>query len=963
MLAVGALVASILAVGAGPTAAQPASTRVAANPNHNPDAGADWSACVGAAKANDAGFSDVGAKSVHADAIDCIEYYGITLGIGDGLYGPDSHVTAFQMRLFVQRAADLMGADGEEVLSGVELSDTVTRLEMAQLMFRLVDDIDDDVRISPADGQIQFRDDTNTWTVVNDYFADAKAQVPIFESQVVGAAYELGITRGTKGDGTLVSTPDSTFEPFASVSRAQMASFIARTLDHSNLRPAGMAVQRNLNRETMVSYRDTSFAPIEDARIDVFSALYPEEAFDEDDGSCEAPNFVDDETPSHSVCEIDIGDQQTDDEGNVLFTLKSDSDPITAACASDPTAALTFSSADGSLGKTIWAWTGDLEDEVDEDTDLQELEPVNRPLGKAGPDYASLSGGLPTDDELAKMGETVTFTLQLKSQVGAARNAEKDISVGPDRSRNPFHLRVQKYYVARTAADGTRDTAGEALTDSDHGSDSPGGTPETKSGTASTGQGLFQKAPGDWDYVDATGTTTVATAAARPFNTPVDTVVWPNGDGEYVVTLTNIDLNAAPAVDNTDVGVHFTLTPFTAKNDLIDANLVTGILASGNYAATSRVNNVDVASGHVIFSDDASDPHAVTGATSVYRIIGGSSGNSVSVKVVDQYGDGMRNVAVSVYSNLDAFDPDDDSVTYPEEVDVTLQAGENGDGDTTAGEGESGGAYTATSRDATTRDGTAGYATFVAAVPADPGPPAVAAVPAKITINPKHVLRQPASFIEDDVEGSFNTRRDGTYRIGYTYTGAANANAARTETITPESIEVVSAVWDPDVEVADRTSAAVDVTTTRERELGANVKVYWAKTGNSAASRGGRSAAELFLPVLESDVPSQAIVVNEPGAEADVDNPMVYFYDEDDTFVIAGVGASFEMFEEALKATYSQSSAIWVDYIKWRNYVPTRPGRVNRTIWELTLSCADPSTLRLNTNTGEEGNAWVAAGA
>ena len=63
------------------------------------------------------------------------------------------------MRLFVQRTADRMGADGEAVLAGVELSDPVTRLEMALLMFGLVDDISDDVRISPADGQIQFYDD------------------------------------------------------------------------------------------------------------------------------------------------------------------------------------------------------------------------------------------------------------------------------------------------------------------------------------------------------------------------------------------------------------------------------------------------------------------------------------------------------------------------------------------------------------------------------------------------------------------------------------------------------------------------------------------------------------------------------------------------------------------------------------------------------------------------------------
>ena len=955
MLAVGALVASILAVGTGAVSAQPGSTITAADPNHNPDAGADWSACVGAAGTHDAAFSDVSEDSVHADAINCIAHYGITLGIGDGLYGPDSHVTAFQMRLFVQRAADLMGANGEKVLAGVELKDPVTRLNMAQLMFRLVDDIDADVRISPADGQVQFYDaDTNAWTVVDDYFDDAKKAVPIFDSQVVGAAYELGITRGTRGDGTLVSTAGSTFEPFENVSRAQMASFIARTLDHSNLRPAGMSIQRNSNQETMVSYRDAAFAPIKDARIDVFSALYPDDAFDEDDGECEAPNFVKDETLGQTTCEIDRGDHLTDDDGNVELTLASDADPLTAACTTGPTAALRFESAPGSAGRTHWAWTGDLGDEVDEDTDLQKLEDVARPVGRAGPDYARLTGGLPTDDELAKMGETVTFTLQLYSDVrGRDGTTQKDdAAVGPDRSRNPYHLRIQKYHVARTAADGTRDTAGEALTDSDHGSDSG----ESKSGTASTGTGLFQKAPGDWDYVDATGTATVTAAAAKPFNTPVDTVVSPNSDGELVITLTNIDLNAAPAVDNTDVGVHFTLTPFIAKNDHIDANLVTEIEAKGNYVThtddVATAGNVDVASGHVIFSDDASDPHAVSGETAKYRIIAGSSsGNSVTVKVVDQYGDGMRNVAVNVSSALDAAGPLSDRATYPEEVDVTVQSTENRNGDTTVGD-----TSTLVTRSSLT------YATYVAAVAADPSAtPPVAAAAAKVTVDSRAVTRNPGTVPDDDVEGVFHTRRDGTYRIGYTYNPGNDANTARTESITPESIEVKSWKWvrsAPDTPIpaaiADRTQANVGIETTREHEQGSNVSVYWAKTGNSLASSGGRSGATDFLPVLVPDVPSRTIVVNEPGAETDADNPMAYFYDEDDNFIIAGVAATFEMFEEALKATYKDDK-IYVDYIKWRNYVVTRPGRVNRTAWELTLSCTPiPAAGRSLV----DGNAW-----
>ena len=880
VLAVGAMVASILAVGAGAVSAQPGSTLTAASPNHNPDAGAAWSACVGAAGTHDAMFSDVGEDNTHAGAINCIAHYGITLGKGDGTYAPGENVNASQMRLFVQRAADLMGADGEAVLADVELSDTVTRLEMAQLMFGLVNDIDDDVRISPADGQIQFYDDdTNAWKVVDDFFADAKAQVPIFESQVVGATYELGITRGTRGDGTLISTANSTFDPFAPVTRAQMASFIARTLDHSNLRPAGLSIQRNTYKETMVSYRDADFGPIEDARIDVFSSLYPDDAFDADDGECEG-NFVKDETPSHSTCAIDIGDQLTDDEGNVAFTLVSDSDPITAACSTDATAALRFETAPGSEGRTFWAWTGDLDDEVSDETDLQELEDVARPVGKSGPDYARITGGLPTGDELAKMGETVTFTVQLHSRAGDEPDAD-DPAVGPDRSRNPYILTVQKYRVARFGAD-TDDIADDTDSDSDgfNGSATGNGIDER--------DGMFSEAPGEWNFVAADGKTVLTAALASAYNTPVDTVVWPNGDGEFLINLTNIDTNAAPAVDNTDVAVRFTLTPLPGSNDLISANLVTDIVSDGNYVddkdgvVPSPVGDdlFDQATGYVIFSDDPSDAHAVSGETAEYRLIAGSrTGNSVTVSVIDQYGDPMRNVAISVDSSLD-YDgrPNDDTgapdtdgnivdeVVYPEEVDDTVQANED-----------------------TIMDGGT-----------DNDEP-----------NPGQA--------NDDFEGTFRTRRNGTYRIGYTYTGTT----AQTEVIIPESVAILG-----DDPVA--------------QELGDPVSVYWTRVGTSPAS--SRTTDDNSVKILVRDVANRTIVVNEGddlGSPA-ADNPRAYFYDEDDTFIIAGVGATFEMFEEALSATYKDDD-IYADRVEWDNYVTTRPGRVNRTIWTLTLSCTEPA--------------------
>ena len=925
MLATGALIASLFAVGAGSVSAQPGSTIEAATPDHNPEWGADWSACVGAAGSYDAMFPDVGEDNVHADAINCIAYYGVTVGKLDGTYAPDEHVSAFQMGHFVRAAADLMGADGDAVLREVMLSDTVTRLEMAQLMFGLVDDIDDDVRISPAHGQIEsYNHDTNGWEVVNDFFADAKAQVPIFESQLIGASYELGITSGRSAN---VSTADSVFAPSDPVTRAQMATFISKTLDHSNLRPEGVTIQRNSNRETMVSYRDGDFAPIEDARIDVFAALYADDAFDVDDGECE-PRFVTEQAFGTDICEIDISDALTDDEGNVELTLRSDRDPVQVACGvtNGDTDYYAFSTATGSEGFTFWAWTGRLGDEVDEDTALSNLEDVARPVGTAGPDYLRVSGGLPTNDELARMGETVTFTAQLYSEVGPRDGATvvNDVAAGPDRSNNAYLLKIEKYIVTRVAS--TDSDAGPAdpanRGDRAHATDA-----DARGGSASnTAAARFVQAPGDWDL-------------GALIQTPVDTVVFPNADGLISIDLTHLDVNAAPAADNADVGVMFTLRPFTQSpftpmgTDYIDENLVEDIVAGGNYAtATANATyGTDVATGYVIFSDDASDPHNVVGSSAAeYRIIGGGrTGNSVTVTVVDQYGDGMRNVAVSVHSELDTINAtaaDPDEVVYPEEVDITVQANENRNGDTNLGETAT---FTRSADRTVYFDFTAGSA----------GPPLV---PSTIVVDDtRAVNRNPDDIGEDDVEGVFRTRRGGTYRIGYTYIGTT----AQTEEITPESIEVRRLAINDQNTAADPADDAGSAPTLIAQEVGNAVTVYWARTGVNDQSDTVAAGIPEPVPVLVRDIANRTIVVNEPledeagrsPRDADGDNPRAYFYDEDDTFEINGQGATFEMFEEALGLT-TRVNGCQVNMVEWQNYSITRPGRVNRTIWRLTVS-------------------------
>ena len=785
-----------------------------------------------------------------------------------------------------------------------------------------------------------------------------------------------------------------------------------------------MAIQRNSNKETQVSLRDADFEPVEDASIDVFSAQYDDDAFDADDGECDL-RFVRDETPSFDTCAIDTGDQPTDGEGNVEFTLFSDVDPVVATC-SVGTGNLDFITDTGSEDRQFWAWTGENGDKVSEDTKLQELEDVDRPVGMGAPDYALVSGGLPSNDELAKMGETVEFTLQLKDQTGSKRNHDNDADARPDRSGNWYTLRIEKYFLMRVP-----------------GSDSDADDSITTPGSANA---AFPNVPGDWMWFNpANPTSTSTTAAQARFQTPYDTAVQLSADGSYTITLRNDDLNAAG--DDPDVGVKFTLRPLTTGNDLLRANLVRdidvlrpGTKGGTNYAVSSTSDGPpastvghDTVTGHVIFSDDKSDPHDISAAglsrsaeeSRFYRIISGSrTGNSFTVQVVDQYGDPMGNVEFWLNSDLDGVGDLNrdgligageslDEVVYPEEVDRTVQASEDG--------------YREDNSEAADAKGPAELDILDDPDDASPGetdtddtpslvwirrtPPAShinpdnrsqritfsgSTTPTKSDVDrffqdvshPYWVVMSGNEGIADDyvvrreqVAGPFDTvvnsfrplrtRSNGTYRVGYSYIGTD----AKTETVVPSVIRIERRGDNPETPDADGNpdngyQPLTDISllthiikalgsnpstgpesiietnhllgVTQQEEIGDPLTVYWAKEGNSSQSDTIRGGGPEPVKLLVRHWGNRALLVNERllGEASDTDNPMVYYYDEDDNFSIEGVGVTFEMFEEALKKSFRNGDNVQATSVEWRNYTTSRPGRINRTIWELKLTCS-----------------------
>ena len=452
IIAAAAMIASILAaVGTSPAAAGP----------QEADAQATWTACLGPAT-DDYGFTDVADTNTHATNINCLAYYGITTGTTATTYDPGAHVTRSQMALFLTRMADAAEIDlGESMDMGFTDLDntgenrvqaintlaaknimpgrtattfdptgTVTRADMALHLFRfldlaldsvLIDNLPDSVENNKdGTGKIELNDDNGDGIGdrVNDYFGDVRRNLPAHIDDIVGAVYELGITNGTNATvGAL-----GTFEPAEPVTRAQMASFIMRTLGHTNLRPEGLTAQQTRTM-TQVSVRDADFKPVVNARVELFWSNFAQDAFDRS-GRC-IDRFVTDSDGSFDPCEIDAGDARTDVEGNVELEPGSGGSRPTITCEAGTPYAVDGATvryrleaaglSDPDADYKLWAWMGDFGDTVNSGTDLFEAVPANQQDSRTDAVTAVFSGGT---RNTVKMGSSLVYEIQLVDNMG-----------------------------------------------------------------------------------------------------------------------------------------------------------------------------------------------------------------------------------------------------------------------------------------------------------------------------------------------------------------------------------------------------------------------------------------------------------------------------------------------------------------------------------------------------------------
>ena len=326
-----------------------ASTAITSRPfsNHTPNDLPLFDACP-ASLITAAGFTDTNSPDVA-----CIKHYGITKGTTDTTFSPLDAVSRWQMALFLTRMADVSGATlpsgidqgfadisgkSQEIKTainqlkqlGITVGKTattfapdqyVTREEMALFLTRLL-------KAVPAGpgGNEEFVASTTTLAATqgpkeiksldtDHNFTDLNSSSIMATQNAIINLWNLGVTE--------VSTA-TTCEPEVNISRLNMAQMMARALDHTNARPAGLILQASSYVSASVgtlylsaTHRTADFKPVANTLIDIFKYLHTSNVGWSDfsgTGACAQTAVT---TSSLTMCYIDSAELKTDVKGNL----------------------------------------------------------------------------------------------------------------------------------------------------------------------------------------------------------------------------------------------------------------------------------------------------------------------------------------------------------------------------------------------------------------------------------------------------------------------------------------------------------------------------------------------------------------------------------------------------------------------------------------------------------------------
>lgn len=176
-------------------------------------------------------FYDVVPGTTHADAIDCLAVWGISLGRAGHVYAPDAPVQRGHLASFLLRTLEQAGMTFPEQAT---LADANASSAHATAARRLVAAGVLEAEDGRFDPEAPLQRDTMAVGLVTAYeqATGTKLPTPVGrpfsdlhghpDADTIAKAVGLGLVRGTS---------DGTYDPTGTVTRAQMASFLTRLLD------------------------------------------------------------------------------------------------------------------------------------------------------------------------------------------------------------------------------------------------------------------------------------------------------------------------------------------------------------------------------------------------------------------------------------------------------------------------------------------------------------------------------------------------------------------------------------------------------------------------------------------------------------------------------------------------------------------------------------------------------------
>ena len=212
------------------------------------------------------------ADEVHRRSIDCVDFYDISSGNGQGLFLPDRLVKRDQMATFIINTLEAAGLgdrlpDGDPPDEFDDISDSVHRANINRLARIGVVrgsngsyNPQEDVR---RDQMASFLLQAKEWAYqedyepTNSYFRDVRPTNPHFDN--VNAAYEEGLVRGTEEPDPNVPNSGA-YAPGRSVRRQNMASFLSNELRQVDGAPEQFCEEPSPSPTSTASARPTSTA-------------------------------------------------------------------------------------------------------------------------------------------------------------------------------------------------------------------------------------------------------------------------------------------------------------------------------------------------------------------------------------------------------------------------------------------------------------------------------------------------------------------------------------------------------------------------------------------------------------------------------------------------------------------------------------------------------------------------------